>query len=364
MRILNIAFALAYVGDDAVGGAEQMLACIEQGQVAASHESLIVAARHSNVRGTLFGTPPAPQRIAQGYYEDRYFHHKRAIDNALAIGDIDLIHMHGYDFHEFIPQCDLPLLVTLHLPPSWYPEWIYRIAPPHLYMNCVSATQRSSAPDSVSFVQTISNGVRIPTLDPLPAEERKGVVILSRICPEKGIHIAIAAARKAAEPLTIAGRASGYAEHLAYFNEQVLPILGADVNFVGPVGYSRKIQLLRTAKCLLVPSLAPDSSSLVSMEALACGTPVIAMNSGALPEIVEHGKTGFIVDSEEMADAIALVGRIDPAVCRGTAIERFSSDRMVQEYLDLYERLIARHEIAVNSAVGRSGCERGRLQGF
>jgi len=206
------------------------------------------------------------------------------------------------------------------------------------------------------MVRTIENGVSIPDFAPLPAAHRNGAVMLCRICPEKGTHIGIAAARKAGVPLTIAGRAFGYPEHVAYFNRHVLPALNAHTTFLGPLGRSQKLKLLQSASCLLLPSLAPETSSLVSMEALACGTPVIAMRSGTLPDIIEHGKTGFLVNSaDEMADAIGLVHHLEPAICRRVAIERFSADRMVREYLRLYEQLITREESAVHTGLRRTG---------
>ena len=365
VRILNIAFALAYVGDDAVGGAEQVLAHVEKGQVGAGHQSLVVAAANSRICGTLLGTPCQPKEISPEYYRYRYFEHKRKIDAALASGPIDLVHMHGYDFHEFIPDCNIPILVTLHLPLKWYPEWIYREPRPNVFMNCVSAAQRMAVPDCPRIIQTICNGVSIAKLNIVPVNDRQGVAVLSRICPEKGIHLAIQAAHKAGVPLTIAGRVDGYPEHLTYFNRQVLPALDEDCRFIGPIAYREKIELLRTAKCLLVPSLAPESSSLVAMEALACGTPVIAMNSGALPEIVEHGMTGFVVNSSsEMADGIALAKHINPEICKEAAAERFSADRMVREYLTLYERMVEHNEASFSTAMGRSGCQWGTFHNF
>jgi glycosyltransferase involved in cell wall biosynthesis len=171
--------------------------------------------------------------------------------------------------------------------------------------------------------------------------ERTGAVILGRICPEKGTHFGIAAARKVGLSLRIAGQVFGYPEHVCYFEDQIRPALGEDVVYVGPVGSKEKVELLRSAKCLLVPSIAPETRSLAAMEALACGTPVIAMKSGALPEIVEHGRTGFLVTSvDAMSDAISRVDALDPMTCRRVAEERFSSERMAREYIDLYKRLI------------------------
>ena len=131
-----------------------------------------------------------------------------------------------------------------------------------------------------------------------------------------------------------------YEEHERYFDEEVKPRLTGDSRFLGPVGGARKRRLLAAARCLLVPSEAPETSSLVSMEAMASGTPVVAFANGALPEIVEPGVTGLLVrDVADMSDAIAEAARLDPEACRAAARARFSADRMADDYLDLYARL-------------------------
>src|SRR5689334_2411765 len=121
--------------------------------------------------------------------------------------------------------------------------------------------------------------------------------------------------------------------------------------FHGSVGMEQKRRLLTGARCLLAPSLVAETSSLVAMEALACGTPVVAFPAGALPEIVEHGRTGFIVENaHEMAQAIHLARAIDPRVCRRAARERFSAHRMTADYLARYERL-ARGAVRTTEAI-------------
>jgi len=111
--------------------------------------------------------------------------------------------------------------------------------------------------------------------------------------------------------------------------------------FLGPLSLERKQHPLARARCLLHPTLAPETSSLVAMEAIAAGTPVIAYPSGALPEIVEHGRTGFLVSSvAEMAEAVGMLDRISPGECRAAAEQRFSQQRMIRGYFELYEQLI------------------------
>jgi glycosyltransferase involved in cell wall biosynthesis len=344
MRILSIAFALATVSDAAVGGAEQVLATLDRALTDAGHESVVVAAANSSVSGTLFGTPAGPAEINRDYYAFRYVEHKRQILRALESGSFDLVHMHGFDFWEFIPDVEVPILATLHLPPQWYPARVSVMSRRRFHLNCVSESQRVAMIESPSLVRTICNGVNIPPGEPLSMSERTGAVILGRICPEKGTHLGIVAARRAGVSLTIAGRASAYPEHIQYFRDQIFPAIRDRVTYSGPVGAEDKINLLRSAKCLLVPSIAPETSSLTAMEALSCGTPVIALRSGALPEIVEHGKTGFVVDTAElMSEAISHVDEIDPSTCRKSAVQRFSAERMSREYIELYQQLIGLH---------------------
>ncbi len=180
----------------------------------------------------------------------------------------------------------------------------------------------------------------------VPASERgvKGdyALLLARICPEKNLHAGLDAAALAGVPAVLAGEVFPYPEHTAYMDREIRPRLSDNARWVGPVTGADKARLLAGARCLLLPTLAPETSSLAAMEALAAGTPVIAYPSGALPEVVERGRTGFLVDSvEAMAAAIGRVDAIDTELCRRAAAERFPLTRMVDGYLELYERMTA-----------------------
>jgi glycosyltransferase involved in cell wall biosynthesis len=176
---------------------------------------------------------------------------------------------------------------------------------------------------------------------------RRGYALaLGRVCAEKNFAAALDAGTRAGVPVLLGGQVFPYADHERYWRDEVQPRLANGHRFLGPLPFARKRRLLAGARCLLSASLAPETSSLVAMEALACGTPVIAFPSGALAEIVEDGVTGFLVrDVAEMAAAMREVGRLHPDTCREAARRRFSEERMVGAYLALYADLTggARH---------------------
>ncbi len=148
------------------------------------------------------------------------------------------------------------------------------------------------------------------------------------------------AATRAGILLVIAGKVFPYPAHLEYFEHAVKPRLGAMHRYIGPVRAEKKHRILASARCLIVASLVPETSSLVAMEALAAGTPVVAFANGALPEVVDHGKTGLLIsDEDEMAAAIEQVDRLSPQACRAAARERFDVRQMTDRYFAAYEKI-------------------------
>jgi glycosyltransferase involved in cell wall biosynthesis len=342
LRVLSVAFPFAPVGEDAVGGAEQVLAELDAALVRAGHTSIVIACAGSSPAGTLVATPRVRGPIADSVRGRAHAAHRAAIQRALGRWRIDVVHMHGIDFHHYLPPPGPPVLVTLHLPLDWYPPDVFRPKRPNTFLHCVSASQRARGPDEAKLLPVVPNGVALEA-DYTRHAKRRFALALGRICPEKGFHIALDAAKRADFPLLIAGETFRYAAHEAYFAQEIAPRLDRTRRFIGPIGPVRKRRLLSAARCLLVPSLAPETSSLVAMEALACGTPVVAFPSGALPDIVEHGRTGLIVrNAEEMAEAIHSVTRLQPEDCRAAARERFPLERTIQRYFALYRELARR----------------------
>lgn len=330
--VVNVAYPFAPVSRDAVGGAEQVLAMLDQGLVARGHTSIVIALEGSRCAGTLVPIPRVRGPIDDAARARARRATREALREVLARLQVDVVHFHGLDFDEYLPETEVPLLATLHLPPEWYrlPEGVRLVA--------VSESQRRRCPRP-DQVQLVQNGISLSTLRP-GADKREHFVALARICPEKGLHLAVEAARRAGKRLTIAGQVFDYPEHQRYFREELLPRLDEDRVLIGPVTMEQKRALLAGARALLVPSLAPETSSLAAMEALACGTPVIAFPSGALPELVAPGRTGFLVsDVEEMAAALPLAEQLSLEACRTDAERRFCSERMVDRYTQVYREL-------------------------
>ncbi|MBZ9961516.1 MULTISPECIES: glycosyltransferase family 4 protein [unclassified Mesorhizobium] len=348
LTVLNVAYPLAPVGPNAVGGAEQVLSMLDQALTRAGHRSIVIGCQGSSASGILVETPAEAGVLDQSAKNRAQESHRAAIAAARAQWPIDVVHLHGIDFDAYLPA-DGPTLVTLHLPLDWYPAGALRLGRDDLWLHAVSSAQQRTAPPDASLVAPIPNGVDIDALNQ-PRPRGDFAVVLSRICPEKGIHLALDAARQADVPLVIGGRVYPYETHTQYFRDEVEPRLDRRRRFLGPLGFIAKRRLLNAARCLVVPSLAAETSSLVAMEALACGTPVIAFPNGALPEVVEHGKTGFIVNNvDEMAQAIVAAPSLDAETCRSEARRRFSLERMVSSYMSAY------------LALARLGADRRRL---
>ncbi len=203
----------------------------------------------------------------------------------------------------------------------------------------ISHHQASTA-IGIPVAAVIHHGVDLERF-PVGSGDGGYALFLGRMCPEKGVDAAVRIARRAGMPLRIAAKMSEAAEQL-YFEHHVQPLLGGDIEYIGEVGGADKAALLGDATCLLNPIAWPEPFGMVMVEALACGTPVVATPMGAVPEIVDHGVTGFVCQGEAaLAHALTMAAGLERQACREAVATRFSAARMVADHVVLYQSLAA-----------------------
>src|SRR5919197_2252040 len=172
LTVLSVAYPLAPTGSDAVGGAEQVLTHLDAALLRAGHRSIVVACAGSVTAGTRVATPARCEALHAEVREQAQQQHRRAIVRALERWPIDLVHMHGIDFYTYLPPAGVPGLVTLHLPPTWYPAEIFHLRRPQTSLHCVSAAQRRACPPDAVLLPEIENGVPIAALAARHAKRR------------------------------------------------------------------------------------------------------------------------------------------------------------------------------------------------
>jgi glycosyltransferase involved in cell wall biosynthesis len=254
----------------------------------------------------------------------------------------DLVHDHGGSFWQRAREVRVPVLATLHLPKTFYWGRAFDCIAINTYFNCVSQTQLRSFADAPHMLGAIANGIPLRDFPLTPGPREDYLLWTGRICEEKGPHLAIEVARRAGLPLAIAGDIYRFSYHQDYFDREIRPHLdGQRVRHVSAPSFAAKIKLLANARAVLITSSVAETSSLVAMEAMACGTAVVALDCGALSEIVRNGVTGFVVQSiEEMVSALSRVSEIDPNACRARVEENFSATRMADDYERVYHRVV------------------------
>ncbi|HEX3322192.1 MAG TPA: GNAT family N-acetyltransferase [Terriglobales bacterium] len=351
LTVLSVAYPFARVAEETAGGAEQILRLLDEAIVDAGMRSIVLAPAGSSCRGELVPFHFDAEQFNDDAQTRAHGEYERQLRQLFQKFPIDVAHFHGVDYANYVEPSSVPNVVTLHLPPSCYSA--NSLEPRNnVHLVCVSHTQRKSFP-AVPIGTVIRNGVRLNEFHP-QTERGDYVLALGRICPEKGFHLALDAASQAGVRCLLAGCTYPYPSHLAYFEQEIVPRVGGPNEFVGPVAARQKSELLARARCILVPSLIDETSCIVAMEALASGTPVVAFDRGALREVVEDGRTGFLVRSvEEMSRAIEKIDEIDRTECRAVAESRFAARSMTNQYLQLYEQLAQPTNVAVRPPVRR-----------
>ena len=337
--VINVAYPFAPVSDATPGGAEQIVFSIDSELSDRNHRSIVIAQEGSQVKGELIKVSKISGLIDERGKKEIQLNVKVLLENAIDKYRPDLLHFHGLDFYDYLPDTKTKSLATLHLPINFYDRDRLNLC--STYYVSVSLSQRNNCSEIKRLLPDIvQNGVQIP-ISINRKKNPKFAFSLGRICPEKGYHIAIDAAKKAQVPFILAGEVFNYTDHIDYYQSEIKPRMDSvDYRFIGKIGSIQKKYLYNNALCVLIPSQIEETSSLVAMEALAHGTPVIASGRGALGEIIQDGFNGFLVRTvNEMAEAIGKIHLIDAKNCFSTAKEKYDRQLMTNKYLEIYEKL-------------------------
>lgn len=349
LRIAQLAPPFETVPPTGYGGTERVVATLTEELVRRGHEVTLFASGDSTTSARL--VPIVPSALWHGTSPSNDFapHQARIYRTILnEIDDFDVVHSH-LDYHGF-PLAEAPgrpVVTTLHGRldvPALLP--IYR-AFEQLPLISISGAQRRPLARA-NWIATIHHGIDLDEFTFNPA--RGGyLAFLGRISPEKGLDTAIRVARRTGQPLVIAARPPLPFAHdpevqrdRAYYEQVIQPLLvEPGIEMIGEVGGRTKDAFLGNASALLFPIRWPEPFGLVMVEAMACGTPVLALRDGSVPEVVEPGVTGFIgADEDDLVQTVARLDEIDRRRCRGAAEVRFSPAAMAERYETVFEQLL------------------------
>ena len=344
MRIAQVAPLIESVPPSGYGGTERVVSYLTEELVRQGHEVTLFASGDSQTSARLVPSTPEALRLAEGVV-DPVAHMVVELEQVAAEADrFDLIHWHLDYFHfPLSRRLGVPHVTTLHGRldiadiQAVYDEFN------DMPLVSISDDQRTPLPQG-RWTRTIHHGLPPDEFEPRysPGDY---LAFLGRISPEKRADRAIEVARRAGMPLRMGAKVDD--ADRAYFEENIEPLLGHDhVEWAGEVAGDEKADLLRGAAALLFPIDWAEPFGLVMIEAMACGTPVIAYRSGSVPEVIDEGVSGFIVESiEESVVAVARLDELDRRSVRARFEERFTAERMTRNYVELYGELVAQRTV-------------------
>jgi glycosyltransferase involved in cell wall biosynthesis len=323
------------------GGIESMVYWLAEGLVERDHDVTVIGAGPAGTRARFLGTfaDPPSQRIGQVLPEVIHaLHAAELLDGLARERPLDLVHDHCAASALAASRRQAPTVVTAHGPVTGEMADYYRHLEPGISLVAVSDFQRANVP-GLPWAGTVHNATPV---DSFPFESVKDdfCLFLGRMSPEKAPDLAIRAARTAGRRIVVAGKCTEPVEQ-AYFDERVRPLLGPDAEWFGEADAGQKAELFSRACCLVFPVQWDEPFGLVMVEAMACGTPVVALRRGSVPEVVADGVTGFVRDHpDELPAAIARVDELEPKACRQRVADLFDVPQMAAGYEAVYRRVL------------------------
>jgi glycosyltransferase involved in cell wall biosynthesis len=346
MRIAQIAPIVERLPPKKYGGTERVIYHLTEELVKKGHEVTLFATGDTQTSARLVSVIPRSLREMPNEKDIYGFNVHSLLNMGLAYSmqdQFDVIHDHNA--HMGLPTANIaqtPVVMTWHGPyDSDMTRYFSLLRKPHLVS--ISNSQARLAP-TLDFMGTVYNGLPMEHY-PFGAKSKGYLLFVGRIDPEKGVHHVMDAAIKLNKKLIIAAKLDDSVSHLKrYYEEEVEPRLKEHpklLNWIGEVDETERNELMAGALCLLHAVTWPEPFGLTLIEAMACGAPVVAFALGSIPELVQDGVTGYVVqDVDEMVQAVRKLGRIDRAACRAHALKNFSARRMADGYEEVYRRAV------------------------
>jgi glycosyltransferase involved in cell wall biosynthesis len=360
MHVAQVAPLAEPVPPKLYGGTERVVSWLTEELIAQGHEVTLFASGDSLTRARLVPVIPRATRLRRPRPDASVVATLLLEAMTEAADEFDVIHFHIDWIHlPLMHRLSTPFLTTCHgrLDLPGLSQVIQKF--PSAPFISVSDSQRAPLPEA-HWLGTVYHGMPVDLYRP-SFEQGEYLAFLGRITPDKGPRDAIKIAREAGLPLRIAAKLPRQQGH--YFKEEVEPLIdGQKVQFIGELDERGKGEFLRHAAALLFPIDWPEPFGLVMIEAMACGTPVIAYPCGSVPEVIEHGITGFIVEDQvEAVKAVQDLGFVDRHRVRKTFEKRFTCERMVRSYLTYYQNLASGTAQQANTSisVGEPGGQEG-----
>lgn len=340
MKIAQIAPIYERVPPKKYGGTERVVFSLTEELVNRGHQVTLFASADSSTSARLISVVPKGLRemkIKNLYGADAYTMHNIGLAYALQ-DEFDIIHDHNW--HMALPAAQVaatPTLITLHGAFDTDSRQVFESLK-RAHLVSISKSQARIAPN-LNYVANIYHGISEIEKYPFSLKNKGYLLFVGRISKQKGVHLAIKTAQRLGMPLIIAAKLD--VVDRPYFYEYVKPHLKGDIKWIGEVSEKERNDLMKNSFCFLHPVTWPEPFGLTIIESMACGAPVVAMNMGSIPELIQDGRTGYVVRNvDEMVGAVRNIGKISRKYCRQYALSNFNTLRMAKDYERVYEEVL------------------------
>jgi len=343
LRIAQLAPNIERVPPDNYGGTELVVHLLTEGLVAREHEVTLFAAGNSVTSARLVSVTDQPLRTHPGILTRQWqaFDIQSMLKLREMQSQFDIVHNHmGYQALPYLAQLRCSTVSTNHNPIKAYNLPIYRAFKQLPYVSISDAFRRFNCGDVLNYVATVYNGIDLDRFAVKESEARSFLLFLGRICQDKGTATAIDIAKALNLPLKIAGKVDE--ADRTYFDQHVKPHLSQNIEYIGEVDHDKKVSLYQKAIAVVYPIAFEEPFGLVMVEAMACGTPLMAFDRGSVRELLSDGETAIIGNSkDELIARFPELSKFKPDICRRRVEQLFSKEKLVSNYESVYTNLLS-----------------------